>query len=292
MDEFGCFDYKTPVTENTQDMRTSYYRSHRYLTDLRLGNKTNASFHDPEIYVSDPLIHEKLRSDYGRNYEWKYIDPNTIRNPTMNMKMQFMKPFEQGQLRFIKRPIKPMSSVTQDTYGWTQLPREPDPSPIYMPTPVEATKLELDRSKISDSKYLDPSATTYNLSYVHYQPRDIQRGIAAQDNITFWNWNELFPVGKRVISGADEQMCDDFPAKKCPKRRCEYQNQLKPVPHTGQITEMRQNYRDPKYRDDYIEFETTDVRPLFLSDEAQRIPQAKVCENSLYGSGEPVARYV
>ncbi|XP_068151512.1 uncharacterized protein [Drosophila tropicalis] len=288
MDEFGCLDYKKPPNSVVPDMRTSTYRGHRHITDVRLGNKLNAKFPNKNIYVRDPLLHEKQFSEYGANYEWKYGDPNILRNPSLNMNIQFMKPFEQGKIRFVKRKMKPMSSVSMDTYTPKDLPLEEDPLPLTMPTPVQSTKLIIDRSKTGYSKYLDPSATTYNLSYVRYNPKELQAGVAAHDNVTFWNWNEHMPAGKKVTREPDENMCDTTAAKKCPKRILEYQNQTKRVPNTGMKTEVRDNYKDPRF--DSMDYDLSDVKPILLHEPIT--PFAKKSEYAIYGSGEPVLKYV
>ncbi|XP_022224491.1 uncharacterized protein LOC111075478 [Drosophila obscura] len=287
MDDFGCYDYKQPASTNVADMRTSTYRGHRLITDLRMGNKLNAKICSHSNYVRDPLMHDKQYTEYGANYEWQYGDPNILRNPSLNMKSQYMKPFEQGHLRFIKRKIKPISSVTQDTFVEKTLPVDVVPIRNAMPTPVEATKLIIDRSKIGFSKYTDPSATTYNLSYVRYPPNELMGGIAANDNVTFWNWSEKFTPAKKVARYPDATMCDDFPAKDCPKRRCEFQNTTKSVPHTGMSTEVRENYTDPQFR--AMKF-NVEVKPLMVYEAIT--PFAKKSEYAIYGSGEPVVKYV
>ncbi|EDW28844.1 GL19394 [Drosophila persimilis] len=287
MDDFGCYDYKQPASTKVSDMRTSTYRGHRHITDLRMGNRMNAKYCSHNNYVRDPLMHDKQFTEYEAKYEWQYADPNILRNPSLNMKSQYMKPFEQGNLRFIKRKIKPISSVTQDTFVEKILPVELDPIRIPMQTPVEATKLIIDRSKIGYSKYTDPSATTYNLAYVRYPPNELSGGIAAHDNVTFWNWSEEHKPSKKVARYPDATMCDDFPAKDCPKRRCEFQNTTKSVPHTGMSTEVRDNYIDPQFR--AMEF-NVDVKPLMVYEAIT--PFSKKSEYAIYGSGEPVVKYV
>ncbi|XP_034670318.1 uncharacterized protein LOC117902806 [Drosophila subobscura] len=287
MDDFGCYDYKQPLSTNVPDMRTSTYRGHRHITDLRMGNKLNAKICSSNNYVRDPLLHDKQATEYGANYEWQFGDPNILRNPSLNMKSQYMKPFEQGHLRFIKRKIKPISSVTQDTFVEKTLPVDVAPIRNAMPTPVEATKLIIDRSKIGFSKYTDPSATTYNLAYVRYPPNELLGGIAAHDNVTFWNWSEQCKPSQKVARYPDATMCDDYPAKDCPKRRCEFQNTTKSVPHAGMSTEVRENYTDPQCRS--MEF-NVEVKPLLVYEAIT--PFAKKSENAIYGSGEPVVKYV
>ncbi|XP_017857560.1 PREDICTED: uncharacterized protein LOC108610156 [Drosophila arizonae] len=293
MDEFGCFDPKLPASDKSPDWRTSTYRGHRHITDTRLGSKLNAprECSNKGIFVRDPLLHEKQLTEISSNYVWKYPDPNVLRNPSLNMKTQYMKRFEEGNLRFIKRKTKPLISVSQEAFTFVDLPFEADQIPIRMPTPVETTKVLIDRSKIGYTKYLDPSATTYNLSYVHYTPQDIKASIAAPDTITFWNWAERGgETTTHVTRVADEVMCDETNALACPKRRLEYPSQLKCVPHTGLITEVRANYLNPRLSKEYIDYDTTDVQPVLVSEPFA--PFAKSSEYGIYGSGDPVRKYV
>lgn len=202
------------------------------------------------------------------------------------MKTQYMKPFEEGQLRFVKRKMKPISSVSHDTFVLKEMPEEQEVVPVTMPTPVKATKLIIDRSEEGFSKYLDPSATTYNLSYVRLSPEQILGGVGAHDNLTYWNWTEKMPPTKKVSQEVDTNMCDESNAKQCPKRR-EFQNLTMRVPHTGMVTEVRANFTDPQMR--LVEFDPN-VKPLL--EHADVMPFAKKSEYNIYGSGEPVRTYV
>ncbi|ALC38201.1 CG8292 [Drosophila busckii] len=292
MDVFGCFDYKRPKDARVQDMRTSTYRGHRYITDLRMGNFLQGSSEcsNTGVYVRDPLMHEKQHTECSANYNWKYGDPDVLRNPSLNMKTQYVKPFDAKNLRFIKRKIKPMSSVSRDTYKFSEMPFEAELPSLHIPTPVLASTLEIDRSQVSYTKYLDPSATTYNLDYVNFTGKPMTSGIAAHDNLTYWNWDEHAPTVMRVTREADEHMCDESAARDCPKRRLEYQNMTKRVPHTGLITEVQHSYKDPKHNKEYMEFDTSDIKSL-LTYEAIA-PFATDTEYKILGSGEPVVKYV
>ncbi|KAL7742258.1 hypothetical protein ACLKA6_005520 [Drosophila palustris] len=292
MDEFGCFDAKMPAGPRVPDWRTSTYRGHRHITDTRLGNKLSAPVEctNKGIYVRDKLMHDKQLSEVADNYTWKYCDPYILRNPSLNMKTQFMKRFEEGNLRFVKRKIKPMTSISQDTYTYTELPFEADPLPIQMPTPVEPIKVTIDRSKIGYTKYLDPGATTYNLSYVGMSPEDLQASVAVHDNITFWNWAQHSPAVVPIAREVDEVMCDESASAECTKRRLEYECQIKRVPHTGLVTEVQANYLDPKLNKECIEYDTTDIKPLLVHEPVT--PFATLSEYGVYGSGQPVIKYV
>lgn len=198
-----------------------------------------------------------------------------------------MKPFDECCLQFIKRKIKPISSVTQETFVLKEMPYEQPILPITMPSAVTTTNIVIDRSKEGISKYLDPNATTYNLSYVAHSKEALSGGIAAHDNLTFWNWSEKVVAMRKVSREPDPILCDEFPSQKCTKRRCEFQNELKPVPHSGMVTEVRENYIDPLTRK--VEFDP-EVTPKLVS--ADVIPFAKKSEYAIYGSGEPVVKYV
>lgn len=224
-------------------------------------------------------------------FSLQYPDPYVLRNPSLNMKTQYMKRFEEGNLRFIKRKIKPLMSVSHEAFTFVELPFEADPLPIHMPTPVEPTKVLIDRSKSGYTKYLDPSATTYNLSYVQYSPQELKSSVAAHDNITIWNWAQRRDeTPTHTTRVADEHICDESNAHDCPRRRLEYRNQVKRVPHTGLITEVRANYVDPKLNKEYIDYNTTDVRPILISESVP--PFAQLSEYNVYGSGDPVQKYV
>lgn len=201
-----------------------------------------------------------------------------------------MKALEEGKMRFVKRKIKPMTSISQDTFVFSDLPFEADLLPIQMPSPVEPTKVMIDRSKTSYTKYLDPGATTYNLAYIAMSPQDLQSSVAVKDNITYWNWPQIKPNTIPVDRIPDETMCDGLNEHECTKRRWEFQNQLKRVPHTGLGTEARSNYLDPKLNKECIEYNTTDIKPLLVHE--QITPFAKKSEYNIYGSGEPVVKYV
>lgn len=218
---------------------------------------------------------------------FQYNDPNALRNPSLNMKTQYMKPFEEGSLRFVKRKMKPISSVSHESYVLKELPEEQEILPVTMPTPVAATKLVIDRSEASFSKYLDPSSTTYNLSYVRWGPEDLCGGVAAHDNITYWNWTEKMPPIQKVSREEDPTMCDEGNTHNCPKRRCEFQNLTKRVPHSGMVTEVRANFTDPQFR--RVEFDP-EVKPILVHEEVT--PFAEKSEYGIYGSGEPVIKYV
>lgn len=220
----------------------------------------------------------------------QYPDPNILRNPSLNMKMHYMKSLEEGKMRFVKRKIKPMTSISQDTFVYSELPFEPDLLPQEMPTPIERTKVMIDRSKSSYSKYLDPGATTYNLDYVALSLQDLQSSVAVNDTITYWNWPQKKTVTIPVERIPNETMCDETNEHDCVKRRWEFQNQVKRVPHTGLNTEVRSNYSDPRLNKEAIEYSTTDIKPLLVHEAIT--PFAKISEYNIIGSGEPVIKYV
>ncbi|XP_036346883.1 uncharacterized protein LOC118756217, partial [Rhagoletis pomonella] len=247
MNDFGFIDYKKPSDECKDDMRTSTYRSHVYMTDTMIGNHTHAKIKESKPYRLDPTLEEMRTSDYKANYTWKYADPNNIINPSLGPKVQSMKSFEDCRLRFISRPMRPASSVMRQDYLWKPRapPDPPTPSPIPLPSPVAASSLVVNRAKSGYSKLLDPAATTSRLDYVHYTPQEVMASVARKDNITFWNWNEKTAPTKRVFLGSDETLCNEKSAKECPKRRCEFTSLVQRVPNSGMTSEVRANFVEP-----------------------------------------------
>ncbi|XP_011178672.1 uncharacterized protein LOC105209769 [Zeugodacus cucurbitae] len=288
MNDFGFIDYKKPSDECRDDMRTSTYRSHVYMTDTMMGNHMHAKFKEPKPYSTDPTL-EKLRtSDYKANYTWKYDDPNKVINPSLGPKVQQMKNYEDRRLRFISRPMRPASSVMHQDFLWNPQPVPTPPTPTPLPTPVAASKLVINRAKPSCSKYLDPAATTSRLAFVHFTPDELMGSVARHDNITFWNWETYSTQGKRVFPGRDDTQCDDKAARECPKRHCEFPSSVQPVPNSGMTTEVRANYIEPIKR--AIDFESAHIQNRLVYDPVT--PSAKATEYKVYGSGERTLKYV
>lgn len=180
----------------------------------------------------------------------------------------------------------PASSVSRTDYLWhPNVPREA-PAKWSLPTPVTASKVSIDRSKPGYSKYLDPSATTSRLEYCHRTPQDIMSGIAAKDNITFWNWKNIEKRTKKVFSEKDPEQCDALPTTECVKRRCEYPSLVKAVPNNGMTTEVRDNYVEPKS----IEYDITCIKNTATYKALD--PFAKKSEYNILGSGECTQKYV
>lgn len=153
-----------------------------------------------------------------------------------------MKPFYDCNVKFLKRPMKPACSVTHSDYRWQPETLTLSPVSLHIPTLVSKTKVLIDRNKPGYSKYLDPAATTNNLDYCYRSPKDLLNGIAAKDNITFWNWKDIEYSDKKVLRTKDAQLCDKLQSKDCPKRRFEFPSKVKSVPNSGLTTEVRQNY--------------------------------------------------
>lgn len=316
MNDFGFIDYKKPSDECKDDMRTSTYRSHVYMTDTMMGKNMHAKFKEPKPYSTDPTL-EKLRtSDYKANYTWKvskncvsaancdcltmhvmscllfielqYDDPNKMINPSLGPKVQLMKNFEDRRLRFISRPMRPASSIMHQDYLWNPQTAPAPPTPTALPSPVAASKVVINRAKASFSKLLDPAATTSRLSFVHYTPAELMGSVARHDNITFWNWQKYNTQIKRVFPGRDDTQCDDKAARECPKRHCEFPSLVQHVPNSGMTTEVRANYIEPIKRT--IDFETAHIHNRLVYDPVT--PLSKETEYKVYGSGERTLKYV
>ncbi|XP_018804939.1 PREDICTED: uncharacterized protein LOC108978886 [Bactrocera latifrons] len=288
MNDFGFIDYKKPSDECKDDMRTSTYRSHVYMTDTMMGNHMHAKFKEPKPYSIDPTL-EKLRtSDYKANYTWKYDDPNKVINPSLGPKVQLMKNYEDRRLRFISRPMRPASSTMHQDFLWNPQAAPAPPTPITLPSPVAASKVIVNRAKPSFSKLLDPAATTSRLSFVHYTPAELMGSVARHDNITFWNWPKYNTQIKRVFPGRDDTQCDDKAARECPKRHCEFPSLVQHVPNSGMTTEVRANYIEPIKRT--IDFETAHIHNRLVYEPVT--PLSKETEYKVYGSGERTLKYV
>ncbi|XP_053958377.1 uncharacterized protein LOC128863296 [Anastrepha ludens] len=288
MNAFGFIDYKKPSDECKDDMRTSTYRSHVYMTDTMMGKDMHAKFKESKAYRVDPTL-EKLRtSDYKANYAWKYDDPNKKINPSLGPKVQLMKNFEDRRLRFISRPMRPASSVMQQDFLWKPQSAVDPPTPIPLPAAVAVSRTVINRAKPGCAKLLDPAATTSRLAFVHYTPDDLKNSVARNDNITFWNWSDKRAPTKRVFLDRDDTMCNEKPATECPKRHCEFPSLVKRVPNSGMTTEVRANFIEPIKR--AIDFNTAHIHNRLTHDPVT--PSPKDTEYKLYGSGERTQKYV
>lgn len=217
----------------------------------------------------------------------QYGDPDIIRNPTLD-KIDYVKPFYECNIKFLKRPMLPASSVSHSDYLWhPEEPKEPPPS-LPLETPIAAIKVNMDHSKPGYTKYLDPAATTSRLDYCHRTAQDVMSGIAAKDNITFWNWQTMEKRTKKVYRESDPQQCDRVPSIECVKRRCEYPSMVKSVPNSGLTTEVRENYVEPYKR--ATEYDSTQIRNDMAFVEVDASP--KNTEYGILGSGECTKKYV
>ncbi|XP_065367545.1 uncharacterized protein LOC135960229 [Calliphora vicina] len=287
LNEFGFMDYKKPLCKQ-QDMRTSTYLGHKPMDDTMLGNKIQAKFKETRPYEEDPVLEKHRTSDYKSNYVWKFGSTDEIRNVSLDRKIHYIKPFYECNLKFLKRPMRPASSVTHSDYLWQ--PETPISPPVYpyMPESVSSTKIFIDRNKPGFSKYLDPAATTTNLDYCYRSPQDVMNSIAAKDNITFWNWKDIEYREKKVFRVKDAQLCDKLPSKDCTKRRCEFPSKVRAVPNSGLTTEVRENYVKPNGRS--IVYDDSHIRNdlTFVTSE----PVMGKTEYDVLGSGECTQKYV
>ncbi|XP_073818880.1 uncharacterized protein [Musca autumnalis] len=287
LNEFSFIDYQEPLNKQ-QDMRTSTYIGNKYMTDTMLGNNIDYKIRESPPYKEDVVLAQQRQSDYKTNYIWKFGDPNEVRNPSL-AKMDGVKPFYECKMKFLKRPMVPATSVSHFDYLWNpERIKESPPTTIHLPTAVTATKISIDRAKPGYSKYLDPAATTSRLDYCHRSARDVMSGIAAKDNITFWNWQVMENRTKKVFPERDPQQCDKLQANECVKRRCEFPSLVKPVPNTGMTTEVRDNYIEP-YKNT-IEYDTTNIHNDITYTQIDPFPNKS--EYNILASGECTQKYV
>ncbi|KAM7363092.1 uncharacterized protein ACRADG_000144 [Cochliomyia hominivorax] len=287
LNEFGFMDYKKPLGKQ-QDMRTSTYLGHKLINDTMLGNKILAKYKETKPYENDPVLANHRTSVSKANYGWKFDDQEEIRNVSLNGKVNYVKPFYDCNLKFLKRPMRPATSVTHSDYQWQPKTAELPPMVPHMPAAVKITKIPIERNKPGYSKYLDPTATTTSLDYCYRSPKDIINGIAAKDNITFWNWQDVEYREKKVFRQKDAELCDKLPSKECIKRRCEFPSKVKAVPNSGLTTEIRDNYIEPNDR--VIDYNISDIKNnlTFVANE----PLMEKTEYDVLGSRECTQKYV
>ncbi|XP_037815633.1 uncharacterized protein LOC119606267 [Lucilia sericata] len=287
LNEFGFMDYKKPLG-NEQDMRTSTYLGHKIMGDTMLNNKIQPMCKETKSYEEDAVLEKHRTSDYKANYVWKFGIPDEIRNVSLDRKIHYMKPFYDCNLKFLKRPMRPASSVTHSDYIWQPENTTLPPAIPHIPCAVSPTKIVVDRNKPGYSKLLDPSATTTSLDYCYRSPQDIMNSIAANDNITFWNWKDTEYREKKVFRVKEAQLCDKLPSKDCTKRRCEFPSKVKAVPNSGLITEVRENYVNPNER--IIDYDNSYIKNdlTFVASE----PLMAKTEYNVLGSGECTQKFV
>lgn len=191
----------------------------------------------------------------------------------------FMKPYDECNLHNVPKETIKTRSVYQTDF---EIKVKYDKKPIinkFLPSGVGVTKISGDRTRPDFVKYLDPTATTSNLTYVDHA----FNGIAAKDNITFWNWyNNGGGFVQNVWQCQEKPLCNN-----CPNRRYEYRNMVKPVPHTGMTTEIRDNFT-PHEKDATIR--ACPLQRNVVSFE--HVPFPTNTENRIYGSGQRIQKYV
>ncbi|XP_013102511.1 uncharacterized protein LOC106083806 [Stomoxys calcitrans] len=284
LSELGFIDYQKPLN-NQRDMRTSTYLATRYMNDAVLENTIHPRFEESRPYGEDPTLNKI--SEYMENYEWKYGDPYEVSSPSLDT-INHIKPFYECQMKFLNRPMMPAASVSHSDYLWHPEPeREPIIS-LHLPTPVAASAVAIDRAKPGYAKYLDSAATTSRLDYCHRTPEDVMSGIAANDNITFWNWKKLGNQNKKVYPEQDSQQCDELPSNDCVKRRSEFPSQVNAVPNSGMTTEVRDNYVNP-YKID-LEYDSTLIRNNVVYSAVEPFPSKS--EYTILGSGHSTHQFL
>lgn len=310
LDKFGFIDYKKPL-QRQQDMRTSTYLGHKIVNDTMLGNKIQTAFKATRPYQEDLVLAKHRTTDYKTNFVYKvsslqflkdiktsntlnhkffqFSKPDEIRNVTLDKKVQFMKPFYDCNLKFIKRPMRPASSVTHSDFLWRPVPSISMPQTPHLPAAIKSTAITIDRNKPGYTKLLDASATSSRLDYCYRSPKDIMNGVGAQDNITFWNWKKYERSAKKVFRDKDVQQCDKLPSNECMKRRCEFRSDVKYVPHSGLTTEVRENYTPPNAYG--IEYNKTHIKNASTYAEIEPI-KGKITEYGVVGSGDCTNKFV
>lgn len=240
--DFNYIDYMRPISKH-QDMRTSTYVGTKRLNNIAHMTKLHRKRNESHPYADDEFLEKCRRSDYTSNFTRKAHDSSALPNPNLSRELQVVKPFYEVKFKFPGRPMLPASSVTHSDFLWNALPPIPicDPMPALIPTPVRSSVVTVNRNENGYAKYLDPQATTQRLDYCHRSCKDISKGIAVNDFITFWNWKNIESCAKKVSDTSDFQLCDKFRSKDCEKRS-ELRTLLKRVPNSGMTTEARENY--------------------------------------------------
>uniref|UniRef100_A0A1B0B0X3 Uncharacterized protein n=1 Tax=Glossina palpalis gambiensis TaxID=67801 RepID=A0A1B0B0X3_9MUSC len=245
---------------------------------------------ESRLFVDDAILQRHRVSDYKENYVWKTRDPLAQVNPSLAKPSQHFKPFYEKKIKFLTHKTLPPSSVTHSDFLW-----EPDqPKGSYVTMPMQAavanTPVTVEYNKSGYGKYLDTQATTQRLDYCYRSPNDIMNGIAAHDNITFWNWKNFDCSTKHATNDEPARLCDNMPSIECEKRRCEFINQTQRVPNSGMTTEVRENYLAPADRDTSSDYDNTQFRSDNFFDPGA-IRQTKT-EYSIIGSGDPTEKFV
>uniref|UniRef100_A0A1A9VTC5 Uncharacterized protein n=1 Tax=Glossina austeni TaxID=7395 RepID=A0A1A9VTC5_GLOAU len=240
--DFNYIDYMRPISKH-EDMRTSTYVGTKRLNNIARTTKLPRKRNESRTYTDDVLLEKCRNSDYTTNFTWKTHDSSALRNPNLSKEPQLIKPFCEVKLKFLSRPMMPASSVTHSDFLWNPLPPIPicDSMPALIPSPVRSSIVSINRNESGYAKYLDPQATTQRLDYCHRSCKDISKGIAANDFITFWNWKDIDSHAKKVSGTSDSQLCEKFRSKDCEKRS-ELRTRVKRVPNSGMTTEARENY--------------------------------------------------
>uniref|UniRef100_A0A1B0BPL0 Uncharacterized protein n=1 Tax=Glossina palpalis gambiensis TaxID=67801 RepID=A0A1B0BPL0_9MUSC len=240
--DFNYIDYMRPISKH-QDMRTSTYVGTKRFNDNGCMTKLHPKRNESHPYTDDEFLEKFRASDYKNNFTSKIRDSSALRNPNLSKELRVIKPFYEMKLKFLRRPMLPAISVTHSDFLWNPSPPIPicGPMPALIPSPVRSNIVTVNRNEHGYAKYLDPQATTQRLDYCHRSCRDISKGIAVNDYITFWNWKDIDSHAKKVSVTSDSQLCDKFRSKDCEKRS-ELQNQRKRVPNSGMTTEVRENY--------------------------------------------------
>ncbi|XP_037960528.1 uncharacterized protein LOC119689712 [Teleopsis dalmanni] len=269
---FNLMDHRAPK-QGAQDFRTRTYLAHRYMT---IDKKAELKNTFDKSFLEDRLVLKARTTEYKDQYEpLTQEDLGKATNPKLQMKQQYMKPFEDVQFSVIPRPMFPPNSLSHEDYTWNPDPPEPPRHTLDMTTRIKTTPIMFNSSDRGPAKYLDAGATTYKISYVHRTPQQILSGYGAHDNITFWNWKKFKfsapPVPK--VKAKDTT----FEPVKLPKF----------VPNYSLRTEMRDNYTSQVLLKTEIPVRNPKRYDIFV-----KMPSEYKPESTMIGSGERTVKYV
>lgn len=194
---------------------------------------------------------DDYQSEHRRAYTPKPIDPTIQRNPHIKCnKLNLIKPYEDTFLRLAPKPLPELDSVYKNDFRGESHPEEEQLLHIHNLCTVESSPdLAIDRSKIGYTKYMDLTATSYQLDYFPFSSDQI-KGIAANDNITFYTWLKDDPF-KKINVWPNKPKVVAAPKKKKDVRAGEFKILQNTVPNLGLTTEMKSNYKKINHNMDY-----------------------------------------
>ncbi|XP_037951107.1 uncharacterized protein LOC119681880 [Teleopsis dalmanni] len=284
MRAFDYIDYKKPLFG--QDFRTSSYLSHRHIpfdSNIKPSKNKNS-----KTFSNDPVLLHNRVTEYKNEFKLKSnINIGERINPKLNMKHQFIKPFEDQKFKILPRVMHPAMSISHQDYIWTGLPPEAPHRTLYFNKSIKTTPQVIDDNKPGYSKYLEAGATTNKLTYVHRTPEQMLSGIAACDAITFWNWKKNSLNSIPLYTRKNKQVCDEAPAERCKHPKTDHKRVVKFVPHNAFTTEVRDNYKGEVLLNDVKPGKNLRGYPIF-----DKMALSDQTENHIYGTGDSTRKYI